>query len=106
MAANQTITREWWELGRHQFDLYISQAVVEEVSAGDPNAASRRLEALQGIPLLATSQESNLLAKTLLEGVPLPPKAQTDALHIALAAVHGTNYLVTWNCTHIANATF
>jgi predicted nucleic acid-binding protein len=78
--------------------------VVEEASAGDSEAAKSRLAALVGIPQLATTDEVNLLAKALRTHVPLPPRAQTDALHIALAAVHGMNYLVTWNCTHIANA--
>ncbi|MEX2317934.1 MAG: type II toxin-antitoxin system VapC family toxin [Pirellulales bacterium] len=105
MAANQVSTRQWWETAKGRFELYISQPVVDEARAGDPDAAERRPDELQGIPQLATTQEANILAKALLKEVPWPPKAQTDALHIALAAVHGMNYLVSWNCTHIANAT-
>ncbi len=103
-VADQEITRRWWESHRDEFDMYVSQPVVEEISAGDLGAAQRRLEALQGIPQLATTAEVNSLAKALFNRVPLPPRAQTDALHIAFAAVHGMNYLVTWNCSHIANA--
>jgi len=105
MAANQETTREWWTNRKDDFELYVSQTVIEEVSAGDSEAAERRLESLTGIPYLATTDEVTLLAKALVKEVPLPPRAQTDALHIALAAVHGMNYLVTWNCAHIANAT-
>ena len=104
-VADQEITRRWWESHQDDFDLYVSQAVVEEASAGDLDAAKRRREALEGIPQLATTNEVNLLARALVNQVALPPRAQTDALHIALSAVHGMNYLVTWNCTHIANAT-
>jgi hypothetical protein len=55
--------------------------------------------------VLALSPEAEALAAALMKDVPLPPKAANDALHIAVAAVNGINYLVTWNCTHIANAT-
>ena len=84
-AAHQQITREWWA-NRDAFELYSSRLVVQECQAGDPQAAADRLEAL-------------------VRGVPLPERAAADALHIAIAAVHGVDYLLTWNCTHIANVT-
>ncbi len=79
--------------------------VIKESGAGDPDAAKRRLEFLRPFPRLDISDEVESLAAKLIFDVPLPPKAQADALHIAVAAVHEMNYLVTWNCTHIANAT-
>ena len=84
---------------------FISQTVIKESSAGDPDAAQRRLEVLQPFPRLDITDEVESLAAKLIAVVPLPPKAQADALHIAVAAVHHMNYLLTWNCTHIANAT-
>jgi predicted nucleic acid-binding protein len=60
---------------------------------------------LAGIPLLEQEAEAGELAAALLREVPLPPNAAADALHIATAAVHGMQYLLTWNCTHLANAT-
>ena len=69
---------------------------------GDREAAEERLEALDGIALLAQVEEAESLARALLDRVPLPDRATADALHIATAAVHGMDYLVTWNCTHIA----
>jgi hypothetical protein len=83
--------------------LYLSPLVVEECQAGDQQAAADRLAALAGIPLLDETPEAGKLAEALLRGVPLPEKAGADALHIATAAVHGMQYLVTWNYTHIAN---
>ena len=105
VAANQQITREWWATRKDEYELYVSQIVVEEARTGDAEAAQHRLEVVRGIPQLATILHVEELAEALFLGVPLPPRAKTDALHIASAAVHGMNYLVTWNCAHIANAT-
>ena len=105
MAGNQETTRESWENRRDAFEIFVSQTVIKESSLGDQDAAQRRLEFLKPFPRLDITGEVETLAAELVAGVPLPPKAQADALHIAVAAVHGTNYLLTWNCTHIANAT-
>ena len=103
-AAHQQITREWWDTRRHAFDLFVSQMVIDEASAGDPDAAARRLEVLAPLSLLAPRAEGADLAQALIEQVPLPIGAAADALHIAIAVVNGMDYLLTWNCTHIANA--
>jgi predicted nucleic acid-binding protein len=103
-AANQQITREWWEDRRREFELYISQPVIQESSAGDPEAAKRRLNVLEDYSQLDVTEEAMTLAQELIKQVPLPEKAELDALHIAIATVHGMDYLLTWNCTHIANA--
>ena len=83
----------------------MSEAVIEEAAAGDAKAAKRRLDVLQGIPELRITDEVLELAKALIEGGQLPQKASLDALHIAIATVNGMDYLLTWNCRHIANAT-
>jgi hypothetical protein len=105
MAANQEVTREWWTTRKDEFELYISQPVIQESKAGDPDAAARRWEVLQHITRLTISEDVENLAALLVVEVPLPDRALTDALHIAVAAVNAMNYLLTWNCTHIANAT-
>lgn len=103
VAANQEITKEWWD-SREQFDLYISALVIQEAGAGDPVAAQKRLEQLDDIPELNLTEEVERFAEILIQKVPLPEKARIDALHIAVAALSGMDYLLTWNCTHIANA--
>ena len=103
IAANQQVTREWWDNHRQRFELFVSRYVIDECSDGDPHAAQERLVLLDGIPLLEVRDTADTLAKALLEGVPLPPKATIDAYHISVAAVHGVEFLVTWNCKHIAN---
>jgi PIN domain len=104
IAAHQQLTQDWWENRRVSFDLYASQLVIQESSAGDAVMAQKRLEALDQIPLLDVNRESIALARTLVEKGPIPEKAAVDALHIAIATVHGMDYLLTWNCRHIANA--
>lgn len=104
VAAHQQLTQEWWENRRANFDLYTSQFVIQESSAGDAKMAQTRLEALEEIPLLSVTQEAVTLARTLVETGPIPEKADVDALHIAVAATNGMDYLLTWNCKHIANA--
>ena len=103
-AAHQQITRDWWDRRRAEFELYISQVVLRECQAGDATAAAERLKILQDLPLLEQTEEATLLAQALVDRVPLPERAAVDALHVAIAAVHGVDYLLTWNCTHLANA--
>ncbi|MDR3635833.1 MAG: type II toxin-antitoxin system VapC family toxin [Isosphaeraceae bacterium] len=103
-AAHQQITCEWWER-RNDYELFVSQLVIRECQAGDQVAAAARLAALAGLPLLEHSEVVETLAQALRNRVPLPERAIADALHIATAAAHGMDYLLTWNCTHIANVT-
>jgi predicted nucleic acid-binding protein len=103
-AGHQQITKEWWQTRRAGFDIYISQFVLDEALAGDAEAARERLAALHGLPLLDPTEEVVELAEALRASLALPEKAVTDAMHIALSAVHGMHFLLTWNCAHIANA--
>jgi len=104
VAAHQDLTREWWDTRRHLFELYASAVVVEEAQDGNPDAAAARLKVIAGLVLLDVTQAARDLATRLLLQRSLPQKAAADALHIATAAVHGMDYLITWNCKHIANA--
>lgn len=104
MAANQEATRKWWDESRDKFELFISELVVIEMSSGDADAVKRRITVVEGLPELALTDQAEALASRLLAGSALPQKAKADALHIAVATVNGMDYLLTWNCTHIANA--
>jgi predicted nucleic acid-binding protein len=104
VAGHQDITREWWDTKRHEFELYASAVVVEEASDGNVAAAAVRLEIIAQLTLLEVTQEARKLAAILLRETRIPAKAMADALHIATAAVHGMDYLISWNCKHIANA--
>jgi predicted nucleic acid-binding protein len=104
LMANLEATREWWDTRRYQFMLYISQVVLDEVARGDTEIATKRLEIVRDFPLLEVSEAVQNLAAQFLAKSSLPPKAADDALHIAAATVYGLDYLLTWNCKHIANA--
>ena len=101
-AGHQQTTYQFWER-RGEFALFVSELVLTECSAGDPEAAGKRLTALRGIELLDITLYSIEVAKELVMTGIVPLKASEDALHIAVATVHFADYLLTWNCRHIAN---
>lgn len=103
-AAHQQVTHMWWQERRARFDIFASQVVLDEAAAGDPHAAGRRKDLLRDIPLLEVTAEVAELAAALIRRLPLPERAGADAAHIAVAAYHGMDFLLTWNCAHIANA--
>jgi len=103
VAAHQQITRRWWRR-RSRFNLFVSQAVLQEAARGDAVAAARRLAAMDGLPVLAVDSAATELSARLFRKCALPPKAELDAVHIAVSVLNGMDYLLTWNCTHIANA--
>lgn len=103
-AAWQKATLDWWDTQRARFELYISDVVIDEAGTGDSVAAARRLDLLAGIPVLALTNPAVLLSRAMIEAGAVPAKAIGDALHIAVSAVHGVDYLLTWNCRHIDNA--
>ncbi len=104
VAAHQQISREWWKNRKKKFNLFISQLVVDESGQGDVDAASERLEIIKDISLLKLNDSTLNLARNFLKSGIIPEKAVQDSLHISLATVHGIDYLLTWNCKHIANA--
>jgi len=104
IAAHQQVTSEWWRTRRTAFDLYISQFVLDEISKGDAEVAQKRVNAVRGISLLDITDEVLGLAAGFVASRIIPKKAGTDAVHIALAAVHHIDFLLTWNCKHLANA--
>jgi hypothetical protein len=103
-AAHQLVTTRWWSLRRIGFEMLASELVLEEAARGDSDTAARRLALLEGIPLLATTAAASGLAGSIVQAQVLPATAFPDALHISIASVHGLDYLLTWNCSHIANA--
>ena len=104
VAAHQQLTVTWWDEQRTRYELFTSQVVLAEARAGDPNAAQRRLAVLERLPLLDVTDAAIALATLLIARQALPAQAAQDALHLAITCVHGIQYLLTWNCTHLANA--
>lgn len=103
VAGHQETTRQWWETYRGRYDLLISEVVVQELQRGDPNAAQLRMQTIETIPLLSFNDDITSLARTYQADLQLPSKAGNDILHIAFAVAYDLDYLLTWNCAHIAN---
>jgi predicted nucleic acid-binding protein len=102
-AAHQQVTRDWWNGAASRYELYSSVLVVTESLAGDAAAAAERKVILDTLPLLEQSVEAEALAEALVRELAIPPKAIRDAAHVAIAATNGIEYLLTWNCRHLAN---
>jgi len=102
VAAHQQITAEWWGKAIPKVEAFVSSMVLEEIGKGDPDAAKKRTEAVSGIEVLEVVKEVRELADRYFAAIDLPERARADAYHVALAVWHGMDYLVTWNCTHIA----
>ena len=103
-AANQQVTHTWWDKERERFDVYVSSMVLQEVTRGDPNAAHRRTQFLVDLQLLELGENAVVLAEKLVQEKVVPRSVVEDALHIAVAACAGMDYVLTWNFRHIANA--
>jgi predicted nucleic acid-binding protein len=103
-AARQMLSKRWWETERQNYELVTSQYVLDEAARGNQALAAKRLQALENIPLLDLPPDVARIANELLLQAALPGNARLDALHIAVAAFHEVDYLLTWNCSHIANA--
>lgn len=103
VRAHQELTRRWWRQ-RAEFEVFASPLVLEEAGRGDVSARIRRQRFLRDVRLLEINDDTRTVGRQLLATGALPAQAEGDALHIGVAAVHGMEYLVTWNCRHIANA--
>lgn len=104
ISANQQTTRDWWRLRRETFVCVASSEVAREASQGNPQEVLKRQEILKQLPLLSFNSEADRIMKALLATRALPAKAQADAAHLAIAAAATADYLLTWNCRHLANA--
>ena len=102
ILTHQHITSEWWESQLSHYEVFVSELVYEEVGRGDPDAAQRRLAAIVPFPVLTVTDEATELAAAYLRELPFPESAGADALHLALATLNGMDYVLTWNCRHIA----
>ena len=104
VAAHQQMTQDWWANRRDMFQCYVSQVGIDEVSAGDATEAQKRLATISHLSALAVTDEAEALTQAILSSGVMPPSALRDAAHVAVAAIHAVDYLLTWNCKHLANA--
>ncbi|MCH8047754.1 MAG: PIN domain-containing protein [Planctomycetes bacterium] len=103
-AVLQDQAKRWMDEQRPLYETVTSQLVIDEAGMGDSDAAARRLEMLDGIPVLPANPDADTIADEIVGRSMMPPSARIDALHVAAAALAGVQYLLTQNCKHIANA--
>jgi len=101
--AHQEITRQWWPVAIRRYDVFVSEVVIEEASFGDREAAKRRLVELKDFPHLELNDKVEEIAQAYMDKLEIPDKSFRDAAHLSVASVHNIDYLVTWNCAHLAN---
>jgi hypothetical protein len=104
VAGHQQTTQDWWANRRSEFECSVSQVVIDEASVGDPAEVQKRLAIIGGLPTLAITDDANALTQAIMAAGILPPQVVRDAAHVAVAAIHAVDYLLTWNCKHLANA--
>lgn len=105
VAGQMLATRKWWDESRQHFELLTSDVVRSECSRGDPQAASERLKRIATLEMVQVPNDVESFVDLLLSRHALPAKARVDAYHVAIAAMNSVEYLLTWNCRHLANAT-
>ena len=104
VAAHQQSTQDWWAERRKEFECFVSQVVIDEALLGDPQEVRKRMNVINDLPVLEVTKDAEALTRAILSGGAIPSRAVRDAAHIAVAAVHDIDYLLTWNCRHLANA--
>lgn len=104
VAGHQQTTADWWAKRRGEFICVVSDFLVTEISRGDAAPLGARLRLVEGLPRLQTTPEVLDLARRFVAAGALPRNSEGDALHVALAVAGRVNYLLTWNCAHLANA--
>jgi hypothetical protein len=103
VAAHQQITHDWWEHAAECFDLFVSEAVLEEIGAGDPTYAAKRLALVAPFPVLKQSDDVDGLIREYARRLAPAGVAIADLPHFAFAVAYKMDFVVTWNCAHIAN---
>src|SRR5262249_37670710 len=104
IAGHQQTTQEWWADRRNEFNNCVSQVVIDEISTGDRDEVQKRIAIIEGLTTLQVTEAAKSLARAIMAAGILPPHVVRDAAHVAVAAVHAVDYLLTWNCKHLANA--
>ncbi len=104
MVARRQWTREWWRIAIEQHALVTSPAVIDELERGSFDFRDECLRLMENLPLLAIEDPVLDIVETYVARHVMPSDPAGDALHLALASFHQCDFLVTWNCKHLANA--
>lgn len=104
ILAHQEITRQWWREDKNNYNIHVSELVIEEALQGDSFASKRRLNVINKFKILSINKESEELGLYYIKKIPILKHAYRDAIHLAIASLNKMDYLLTWNCTHLNQA--
>ncbi len=104
MVARREWTRQWWDNHRHEFDLWTSVVVIEELMEGDYPNKSNVNSLIGALPLLPYERKIDDIVQVYIDNLLMPRKTLGDAYHLAMSSFHACDFLLTWNCNHLANA--
>jgi hypothetical protein len=105
VVARRDWTRQWWDKAPNLYELVTSPAVLDELSGGAiPERVAMRLNLIQDLPLLPVEPAIIEIVQTYISYKLMPADPGGDAMHLALASYHKCDFLLTWNCRHLANA--
>jgi len=104
MLARRGWTREWWDNHRSDFELVTSEAAIDELENGDFPQKGQALALMKDIPLLDIDEAIADIVDAYMKHHVMPADPAGDALHLALASHYRCDFLLTWNCQHLANA--
>jgi hypothetical protein len=104
LAAHQSVTRDWWENERVKYRCIVSDEVVREARRGESEMARRRIELISGLEIVSTTADMRMVSEALMATGAMPRAMVSDALHLAIAMLSDAQFLLTWNCRHLANA--
>ncbi len=103
ILEHQIFTRDWWKVAWNKYALHISETVILEIKAGNPELAEQRIQLIKGLPILSLNECIESLVSKYMEHFHFPDKLLNDMFHVAFATCYQMDYIVTWNCRHIAN---
>ena len=104
ILGHQKLSIDWWKNYKKHFDLFSSEIVIDEIIKGDNEKAEKRIALIKDMKILDFNEEVEALGAKYFSYFNLPKKALFDAFHIALTVYYKMDFLLTWNCTHLANA--
>lgn len=104
MLAMRNWTRQWWEHRRKYYELVTGPSVIEELERGKYGNQKEALKLIEDVRILEVTEEIVYIVDSYIRHSLMPRDVQGDALHLALASSYGCQYLLTWNCAHLANA--
>lgn len=103
VAGEQLITQDWWNKTLPKLNPFISTFVLDEISVGDKEQVKKRIEVISKFEVLQQTSEVKEFAQVYIKTLQIPAKSKIDAFHLAIASIFEMDFIVSWNCKHIAN---